>query len=272
MKLIMRSLLLGCAFFISSLFWVAANETTSTPTDIVFCAPQDNVYPFYMTENGQLTGINPDLIRQVFNQNTLPEATLSFSLRPWKRCNADLENGSVDMMIGGYDAKRDNVVYPLSLGFDLNESAISTADVCFFSIAGPQMERAQKGLSKTGPFIVGIEAGFTKRHSEEISPTWVELFNPTEKHRMLEKGRVDAIVQVCSMDGQYPIESMAETLGYTNFEKLHPPYLSNPAYVVFSKKFANSHHDLAKRIIVLFMSVDKAQVYIRYQPKRSALN
>jgi hypothetical protein len=46
------------------------------------------------------------------------------------------------------------------------------------------------------PFIVGIEAGFSKQHSSKINPQWVVLFNPTEKYRMLEKGRVDAIVQV----------------------------------------------------------------------------
>ena len=39
---------------------------------------------------------------------------------------------------------------------------------------------------------------------------------------MLEKGRVDAIVQVCAMDNNYPIETKSEVIGFTNFEALYP--------------------------------------------------
>ncbi|GAB5382607.1 MAG: hypothetical protein Alis3KO_32390 [Aliiglaciecola sp.] len=266
MRLFKQYLFLGFALITPSLFWVAANEKKHV-TEIVFCAPQNDIFPFYITNNGQLSGINPDLIQQVFSPESLPEAKISITLRPWKRCNADLENGSVDMMIGGYEAKRQNVVYPIGLGFSLKESEISTADVCFYSIAGKQMERAKKGFKGEGPFIVGIEAGFTKQHADNLLLTWVELFNPIEKYRMLEKGRVDAIVQVCSMDGQYPLASMAASAGYHNFVKLHPPYLSNPAYPVFSEVFAQQHNELAKRIIMRFKQIDKVEIYRRYASK-----
>lgn len=255
------------AFAFPALHLLAADETP-VHADITFCAPQNDIYPFYLSENGVLSGINPELIRQVFNQDKLPEVTFSITLRPWKRCNMDLENGAVDMMIGGYDANRENVVYPSKLGFNLSDSAISTADVCFYSIAGNQMKRTQSGLKGDASFVVGIEAGFTKQHRDEIRVKWLELFNPIEKYRMLEKGRVDAIVQVCSMDSKYQLESRAETAGYKNFVKLDPPYLSNPAYPVFSENFANEHRDLAKRIVTLFQEVDREKVYSRYQPRK----
>lgn len=244
-----------------------ASDNEETQTVIKFCAPQNDVYPFFITENDNLTGINPNMMQQVFNLQTLPNVTLKFLKRPWKRCNSDLENGIVDMMIGGFDAKRENVVYPLKLGFKLADSVLSTADVCFFSISGIQMERTKRGMEGISPFIVGIEAGFSKQHDSLIKPQWVELFNPIEKYHMLEKGRVDAIVQVCAMDSKYSIESMAETKGFSNFEALYPPYLSNPAYVVFSENFAENNRDLAKRIVELSLKIDKAQVYSQYQSK-----
>lgn len=244
-----------------------AADKEATRTVVRFCVPQNNVYPFVFTEKGILTGINPDIMRQVFNENTLKDATLRFVKRPWKRCNADLENGTTDMMVGGFDAKRENVVYPSKLGFDLNDSAISTAEVCFASVTGIQLERARRGMEGRAPFIVGIQAGFSKQHSRKIKPQWVELFNPIEKYRMLEKGRVDAITQVCAMDGDYRIESKAEAVGFSNVETLYPPYLSNPAYVVFSENFAGRHNELAKRIISVSRDIDKTQVYSRYQPK-----
>jgi polar amino acid transport system substrate-binding protein len=248
-------------------FYLFATDNPVTHTVVRFCAPQNNIYPFFISENGSMTGINPDMMRQVFDETTLPDATLKYVRLPWKRCNADLEKGNVDMMIGGYDAERDDVVYPSKLGFNLSDTVISTADVCFSSVTGLQMEKVRRGMEEGIPFIVGIEAGFSKLHSRKIKPQWVVLFNPTEKYRMLEMGRVDAIVQVCAMDGDYPIETKAEVLGFNNVETLFPPYLSNSAYVVFSEKFANRHKELAKRIITLSLDIDKAQVYKRYQPK-----
>jgi hypothetical protein len=125
-------------------------------------------------------------------------------------CNADLENGKVDMMIGRFDAKRENVVYPSKLGFSLSASIISTANVCFTSVTGIQLGKVRNGMEGGSSFIVGIEAGFSKQHSSKMKPQWIVLFNPTEKYRMFEKGRVDAIVRVFTMDADYPIETKAE--------------------------------------------------------------
>jgi hypothetical protein len=61
------------------------------------------------------------------------------------------------MTIGGLDAKRDIVVYPSKLDFNLNASIISPANECFISVTGIQMD--MEGCSS---YIVGIEAGFSK--------------------------------------------------------------------------------------------------------------
>jgi ABC-type nitrate/sulfonate/bicarbonate transport system substrate-binding protein len=92
----------------------------------------------------------------------------------------------------------------------------------------------------------------------------VELFNPIQKYQMLEKGRLDAIVQVCGMDGQ-PIKTVAQRLGFKDFEMLYPPYLSNPAYVVFSQKFVQQHEELAKQIVTQSVKIDKTSIYSRYK-------
>ena len=235
-------------------------------TSVTFCAPESNIYPFFMMENGVLTGINPDMMRQIFNEGSLPGVNLKYVRRPWKRCKAELENGTVDMMISGFDAEYSNIVYPSALGFNLNDSIISTASLCFASITGKQMDKVRSGIAKGTPFKVGVAAGFSKEHSSQITPVWKEMFNPEDKYRMLETGRVDAIIHVCAMD-DYPIETKAKLLGFTEFETIFPPYLSNPAFVVFSKKFSNKHKVLAKQIISVSLTIDKVEVYKRYKPK-----
>lgn len=267
MRFFKRVSLCCLVVWVSSMADSRASIKDPGPTIVRFCVPQNDFYPFFITRDSNLTGINLEITRQIFNSNSLQDVTVRFEKRPWKRCNADLEKGNVDMMIGGFDENRLNVVYPNELGFSLRESAVSTADVCFSSIKGKQMETVKKGLSERAPFVVGIEPGFTKKHDGNINPEWLVLFNPIEKYRMLELGRVDAIVQVCRMDGRFPIETKAETAGFLSFETIYPPYLSNPAYVLFSEDFAKQHENLAKRIVALSLSIDKAQVYDRYKPK-----
>jgi hypothetical protein len=253
---------------VASLWHSSAASNESDTITVQFCVPQNDFYPFFITRNNRLTGINPELVRKIFNNDSLQGVTVEFDRRPWKRCNADLEKGKVDMMIGGFDENRINVVYPSDLGFVLTNSAISTADVCFSSIAGRQMDAVKRGLLEKAPFTVGIEPGFTKKHHDNIAPEWLVLFNPREKYRMLELGRVDAIVQVCQMDGKFAIETQSEAIGFSQFETVHPPYLSNPAYIVFSKDFAAHHNTLAQTIISLSTRLDKIAIYNRYKPTK----
>lgn len=260
-----RSCLYWLTIPMQLLFCSTLSANAEEQSTVRFCAPQNDVYPFFVTQNGELTGINPEIIRQIFESEALQGVELVIERRPWKRCNSDLERGAVDAMIGGYDEQRVNVVYPTKLGFELNKSAVSTADVCFSTITGHQLDKVKRGISTQKPFVVGIEPGFTRQHSIDINPKWVELYNPVEKYRMLKLGRVDAIVQVCAMDSDYAIKTKAENAGFNDFVTLYPPYLSNPAYVVFSEKFVEQNEAMAKRIVSLSQNIDKAKIYKQYQ-------
>lgn len=225
-----------------------------------FCVPNSDIYPFYFTVNNRLTGFNAEVLNQLFTPENFPNVKLELVRLPWKRCVAALANSEVDMMIGGYNEEYENLVFPFELGFEFEESVISTVDVCFFSLEGEQMQRTRDGMRGEGLFIVGIEAGFSKRIAMNITPRWLELYNPLEKYSMLQKGRVDAIIQICAMDG-VPIKTVAETMGFNDFQMFYPPYLTNHGYAVFSESFARQHEKLAKRIISLSTKVDKKRIY-----------
>lgn len=259
-----RSKLFILGLLLSSVSSLASATSATDGVKVHFCAPENDIYPFFITDGTQLGGINPGIMRQIFADDALQGVSLVFDRRPWKRCNSDLASGKVDVMIGGYEPSRTNIAYPSALDFDLDNSIISTADVCFSSVTGQQMDKLRHSLENEKPFIVGVEAGFTKKHGDNIKPEWVELFNPIEKYRMLESGRVDAIVQICAMD-KIPIQTKAEASGYKGFETLYPPYLSNPAYIVFSHDFVKRHMALAKQIILISRNLDKPAIYSSYQ-------
>lgn len=236
-----------------------------TKTPVKFCVPNGDVYPFFLDVNADITGTNPDIIKAAFEREPLQKAELDYVHRPWKRCNIELKSGAIDLIIGGYAAERDQAgVYPNELGFNLADMVFSTADVCFVSIKGPQMDKAREGMAGKAPFNVGVEAGFSQKHEPNIYPEWLVIYNHLEKYRLLQKGRVDAIVQVCAMD-QFPIATKAENAGFQDFVTLYPPYLSNPAYVVFSHLFVEKNPELAKTILEEIQKVDKQQIYSRYK-------
>lgn len=205
------------------------------------------------------------MMKAAFSQKTLQKANLKFVQRPWKRCNMELQSGGIDIIIGGYEEERDRVgIYPNELGFELKDMIVSTAGVCFITAEGQQMQKTLEGLAGLSAFNVGVEAGFSQDHDPDIQPKWLVIYNHLEKYRLLEMGRVDAIVQVCSMD-EYPIATKAEAFGYQDFITLTPPYLSNPAYAVFSGKFASEHPQLAKDILQSLQAVDKTKIYEKYR-------
>lgn len=232
--------------------------------NVRFCIPNADVYPFFKFGDEGISGINPDLIREAFNHKSLQQARLELVPRPWKRCDKELSSGEIDMVIGSYSKERDDAgIYPDELDFALEDMVISTADVCFISIPGAQLQKTRAGMREKAKFLVAIEAGFSQSHGPDISPTWVVMYNHLEKYRLLEMGRVDAIVQVCSMDN-FPIDTKAEAFGYKDFITMQPPYQSNPAYVIFSQKFATQYPSLARKILQQTQKIDKQKIYARY--------
>lgn len=251
---------------VMSLSALAAQETSQGKQSVSICAPDADVYPFFIYQKSEpASGTNPDIINAAFDTPDLHNVELQIVKRPWKRCNLELQSGAIDMVVGGYDVNRDKVgVYPNELGFELADMVFSTADVCFISVKGSQMKRTQRGIAGESQFNVAVIAGFSQEHKPDINPKWFVIYNHIDKYRLLQKGRVDAMVQVCSMDG-YPIDTKAETTGFTDFETLYPPYLSNPAYIVFSPAFVEQHTELAKQILHAVNKVDKKAIYSRYR-------
>ena len=130
-----------------------------------FCVPNADVYPFFRYEGEQLNGTNPDFVRATFSQPELMGTEVNFVQRPWKRCGIELKAGSIDMIIGSYRPERDEIgLYPNELGFDLTKTTVSTADICFISSKGPQLNNTLDGIAGKNTFRVGVEAGFSQDH------------------------------------------------------------------------------------------------------------
>ena len=259
--------------FLAITFFTAIPFKAFSKETVRFCIPSADVYPFFSFDQAEISGTNPDIMRAVFAKPALQNVNLEFVQRPWKRCNVELQQGSIDFIIGSYTGARDHVaVYPNELGLDIEETVFSTADVCFISAKGEQLDRTRRGIAGENTFTVGAEAGFSQNHADNLAIDWLVIYNHLEKYRLLEKGRVDAISQVCALDG-VPIATKAEVSGFKDFVTLFPPYLSSPGYIIFSQAFIDNRRELAETILREVNTIDKVSIYTQYQSgKNDAAN
>ncbi|WP_100658118.1 substrate-binding periplasmic protein [Alteromonas flava] len=255
------TVLVVVTMFIS--FVARANDTLT----VNFCVPNADVYPFFIYQNATLTGTNPDIMKRVFEQDSLANVQLEFVPRPWKRCDVELKAGTVDMIVGSYRSSRDSIgIYPKEIGAAYAKAIFSTVEVCLTTLSNEALiEKVSAGLKGGNKLTVGVEAGFSQQHSDNVVFEWLVLYNYLEKYRLLEKGRVDAIAQVCSID-KNPIKTKVEDAGFQNITTIYPPYLSSDGFVIFSEQFINQHEEIAKRILDGLESIDKQSIFENYRP------
>lgn len=242
--------------------------TAKEPVTVRFCMPDAEVYPFFIfTDDEQPTGINPQILNQVFEQGALEHVAIEYVKRPWKRCDVELRNGNVDMIIGSYNTERDAFgLFPRELGMTGSDYFFSTVEVCLTTLDEPDfVARTRAGLVGDTKLTIGVEAGFSQRHSEQMVIEWLVIYNYLEKFTLLQRGRVDAIAEVCSIDF-IPIETKAEYAGMQNITTIYQPYLSNAAYAIFSEDFGYKNGDVANTILTELDKVDKQAVYQNYRP------
>ena len=255
---------LSLLFFFTALLAVPPLQAQHQKS-VRFCIPNADVYPFFIYTDNQISGTNPDIMRAIFAKQSLQNYRIEFVQRPWKRCNVELQQGTVDFVIGSYTKERDSLaVYPNELGLVNAENVFSTADICFISANGEQLERTRNGMAGQNSFTVGAEAGFSQNHDSNMVIDWLVIYNHLEKYRLLQKGRVDAISQVCALDN-HPIATKAQVSGFQDFVTVYPAYLSSPGYIVFSRQFIKRNSLLAKTMLLEANNIDKAKIYAKYR-------
>ncbi|MDM7861608.1 transporter substrate-binding domain-containing protein [Alteromonas sp. ASW11-36] len=249
------------------LLLTSVEVTAKEQTVVRFCTPNADVYPFFIfTDQGEVTGINPQILSQVFGHGQLENVAIQYIMRPWKRCDVELRAGTVDMIIGSYNEQRDQFgLYPKEIDPALENSYFSNVEICLTTLNRPNyIAKAQAGLRGETKLTVGVEAGFSQSHGESMVIDWLVIYNYLEKFTLLERGRVDAISEVCSID-QTQIKTKADYAGMQDISTIYEPYVANQAYVVFSEAFATQHADIAKTILTQLDNFDKQSIYQFYQ-------
>ena len=214
---------------------------------IDICVPDQSVPPFYLVEKSRVSGLTIDRLTTLFQQHTLDHIRVRYILQPWQRCLKAIENGSVDMLVAGYSQERANkAVYPDSIGFGLNESIFSIAQICLVKKREARWDWTGKRIQGKERLVLGLESGFLIPEFDHIERT-VAIWDRSKKYDLVTLGRVDAVLTVCGVADNKSIPD--ESKIPDELDVVFPPYIDSPVYLVFSSEYYRRHTQVASLVL-----------------------
>lgn len=179
------------------------------------------VYPPYVIDNGELTGIDVDVVREVGKRLGID---ITIRLEPWKRLEEALAAGLRDCVFS-YFKTEPREKYALYTSVPLH---ITQYTLFVRTDKKPVPETLQDLFGKT----IGVNRGFqttpafeSARQRDQIRV--IEVGKDEQSMRMLALRRVHAVLTNADV-GQHVIR----TLGLENIAPLMPPLSTTPAYLV----------------------------------------
>ena len=235
---------------VTLLFVVGATRLVYASESLKVCVPDQSVPPFYFVQDNRVSGLTLNHLNALFEQPNLSDIGIEYIPEPWQRCLKDIESGGVDMLVAGYSQERAmKAVYPDSMGFDLDESVFSYAQICLVKKASDQWSWDGEKLVDKDQVILGLEPGFLipeERMTETVERV-VSVWDVSQKYELVKLDRVDAVLTVCGVMDEVNIPDRA--IIPSDLDVVFPPYIDSPVYLVFSAAFYRQFPDTAKTIV-----------------------
>jgi polar amino acid transport system substrate-binding protein len=215
--------------------------------------------PFGFEEDGELGGVEVDLIGEISKRLDLP---INLQLMPWKRMIFAMQNGSIDCMFAAFRTpERETFMDFTNVPFHVTSFAFFThkdRPVEFKSLES--LEGLTIGLVsgiRTSPkFDAAVEAGLFK----------VEGANSVEANfKKLDRKRIDAV-----LFNRHVGEEALKTLNLSSIRVDPRPLTATAAYLTFSK--ARGHADLIPGIDAVLFDILTDGTYERIFRKYAATN
>lgn len=186
--------------------------------------------PFVIEENGDIKGIDVDVIKEVGRRLHLD---ISFALKPWKRLEQDVKDGTVSC-VAAYFRTEDRMEY-----MDFTSVPLHITSYTLFT--NKVEVKAFKTFKDLNGWAIGVNRGFktTPEFESAMSNGWITKYDvksDEQSVKMVSSNRLDAMLTNYHV-GLYNIKK----LGASDVRPLLPSIRSTPTYLVFSKKQNLAH-------------------------------
>lgn len=243
-------------------FWTVVSSPAQT---LVLATDDTPGNPYIMGEgtgfHPTLPGIEIELYQMVARQMDL---TLTFRRLPWKRCLQELTCGRVDGVFpASYKPERQAIgLYPMKDGRpDLDRR---TRDGAYHLYRPRGAKRIWNGaafepLEDSTRGIIGVPLGWAIAGDlKQMGIPILEKADPKDLLNMLAAGGIAGVVCLDTVIDAYLRETPQAWAG---IEKVDPPILEKPYYLVFSLQFQEKCPGLAEKIWDRIASIKASKAY-----------
>lgn len=234
----------GCRSWMAGLAWLLAlaGPAQGKAGELLLCAEDENSYPWLLRDG---SGLNMLMVQRVGQRVGL---AVKVELQPWKRCLQSLQENRVD---GAFKAsfKPERLkmgAYPMRGGQPDAARAMLDESYHLYRLKGSAVGWDGVQVSQLDG-LVGAQAGFSivdvlKRLG---LPTDSSAKAPDALLAMLQRGRLGAVALQTSQ-GDFELGRKPELAA--SIERVGPPLLSQPYYLLLSHALVRRDPGLAERI------------------------
>jgi len=233
------------------------------PLQFIFNYENVEVYPYWIGEGYEVPDKHQGTIFEAVKiiDEEVPEIEILYKRFPWKRCQANLQDGLADGIVGSFKESRMEIgEYPM-VNNVLDESLyLHTQSYCLYIHKDSEIEWNGVDFVNTENAMVCVPLGysiigFLKEKSLDV----YEVRSTPIALMMLSKKRVDAVATLC-------LTAEAE-LGRLDIDKskiTKSPYPleTKKYYLILSKQFVSKYPELSQKIWKISREVGE-----KYYPK-----
>lgn len=230
------------------------------PASMKLCYENEDTYPWVLKSKPGLNIILLNAVEQKLG------VKLEMAAQPWKRCQEEMKTGAFDGIFSA-SFKTDRLemgVYPTAGGKPDETKAMMMDGYTLYRLKGSSAQWDGKTLTVAG--AVGAQPGYSI--IDQLKSLGAKVDDGTrpadDNLRKLMAGRVDAVA-LQSLEGENSLASNPEFMA--KIEKVSPPLVSKPYYLMVSKQFFEKYGDFSRE---LWNTVAQVRDSAEFKAKASA--
>jgi polar amino acid transport system substrate-binding protein len=187
----------------------------------------------------------------------LPQLKIQFSRKPWIRCLAELEAGTVDAVFSSsFKPERMKMgLYPMRDGKDDRRFRLDTKSYSLYKLNEAPTQWDGHRFTPPQPRLLAVRGYAIVDDLRKMEQTVNEVSGPEEAMRMLQAGRADGFAQLTDR-GDYLLRKNRE---FANIVKVSPPIVTKDYYLQISHQFQQQHPELVSAIWKALAEIRQAE-------------
>ena len=228
--------------------WLLCWSLPLHATTLNFCYEDKQLRPYYFGNSNEVPADHPGATIEHLQQITDSlHIKLNLVRLPWKRCLAQLHQGTIDAVIASHSAEREQyAVYPTKEGKPDPSRAFAEHETCLVVRPGNNWFWDGQKFQGIDKVVIARPLGYAPLKTSDDSKISIHYtLSGTQDLDLLEAGRVNAITTLCTIAGE---NAVTPSLQGRKLEVVYPALYRNTGYLVFSKAFYQLRPNLSRQV------------------------